>query len=146
MDAYEEEAPACCHGCFGVFKFPWKQSSSENEGKLLLGGCNSSTKEVTWWRKELNKARESTVVYGGPKWKNLVRKIGAYCRGCRKQKVRLWKKQKPKNRFQYDMDSYNLNFHNGSDGRDGENPVADFAARFAAPSSVISQQGPVDHQ
>ncbi|PRQ46218.1 hypothetical protein RchiOBHm_Chr2g0086671 [Rosa chinensis] len=145
IDGYEEDGPACYHGCFGVFRFPWKQSSSENEGKHLLGGsgCNFSTKEVTWWRKKLNKAREFTEVYGGPKWKNLVRKIGAYCRRCRKRKVRLCEKKKPKNRFQYDMNSYNLNFDNGSEGRDGENPVANFSARFAAPSSLVSQQGPV---
>lgn len=130
INDYEEDGSA---GCFGVFGFPWKQSSSDNERKYLLGGCNTKTKKVPWWRMKLNKTREFTEVLGGPKWKNLVRKIGAYCRRCRKQRIRLCKKKKP-NRFRYDVHSYALNFDNGTDGRDG---VVDFSARFAAPSSNL---------
>lgn len=129
INDYEEDGSS---GCFGAFEFPWKQSSSDNERKYLLGGCNTKPKKVTWWRMKLNKTREFTEVLGGPKLKNLVRKIGAYSRRCRKQWIRLCKKKKPKNRFQYDFHSYALNFDNGADGRD---EVVDFSARFAAPSN-----------
>lgn len=72
--------------------------------------------------KKLKKAQEVSEVLAGPKWKTFIRKISGYVKN---------KKQK-NNQFQYDPESYALNFDGGVD-REEDRLLPDFSTRFAAP-------------
>lgn len=69
--------------------------------------------------KKLKKLKEVSEMVAGPKWKNLVRRIGGYLKG-----------KKQRNKFQYDPESYALNF---DEEDDDDCPPTGFSARFAVP-------------
>ncbi|XP_062078264.1 uncharacterized protein LOC133782861 [Humulus lupulus] len=95
-EEFESEGNAC--GCFGFGVFARRRRRSG-------GDYERETRAKTWLVKKMKKVKELSEVVAGPKWKNFIRKIGGYCNGNRKQKNT--------NRFQYDAQSYALNFDNG---------------------------------
>ncbi|KAL1563464.1 hypothetical protein AAHA92_05927 [Salvia divinorum] len=99
--ADDDEAPP--HGCFRGFCF------GRDDGNYLL---QESVHEKAWLATQFQKLKQWSEVVAGPKWKNLIRKIGRY------------KKQPP---FQYSPESYALNF--AADQEDA-NPLHSFSARF----------------
>lgn len=73
--------------------------------------------------RKLKKVKEVSEMVAGPKWKTFIRKMGGYLKG-----------KKQRNRFQYDPESYALNFDGEDDG-----PPLGFSARFAVPMAAREQ-------
>ncbi|CAN0877510.1 hypothetical protein LINGRAHAP2_LOCUS11925 [Linum grandiflorum] len=90
------------------------------EGRWYSGGKR-------WVVEKLKKAREISEVVAGPKWKNFIRRFSRSAVGS----VNTNKKRTAK--FQYDPQSYALNFDDG-DATADDCAYPDFSARFAAQS------------
>ncbi|EXC06933.1 hypothetical protein L484_007613 [Morus notabilis] len=118
---YEDSGSSTGCGCFWFLGFK-RPRNNENGGDK-----RQVRKETTWWVKKMNKVKELSEVVAGPKWKTFIRKVGGYCKG---------KKQK-NTRFQYDPQSYALNFDCGVDAAEEEEeedgPLLDISSRFTAP-------------
>jgi hypothetical protein len=113
MDDNEETFSAGGCGCLRLLGIGWRQSSGKESKHLLQ---DKREHRETW----LNKIKQVTEVFGGPKWKTFIRKMGGY--------------KKQRNGFQYDPRSYALNFDNGFDREEEEGLVShDFTSRFPAP-------------
>ncbi|XP_004514062.1 uncharacterized protein [Cicer arietinum] len=108
-----QEASGCGYGCFHVLGVRWWQGHEEGKGLL-------EQKEDLWWSCKLRKIKEVSEVIAGPKWKTFIRKISGYV------------KKQQKNRFQYDEQSYALNFSSGAQSEDDGLPHS-FSVRFSAP-------------
>lgn len=114
-DFEEASGSGCGCGCFKGFNFKWWQSHEE-EGKRLIdqnGGGGEG-----WMVEKMKKVKEASEVIAGPKWKNFIRKISG---------------QQKKKRFQYDEQSYALNFNSRAESEDDEDMPPSFSARFSAP-------------
>ncbi|XP_022987488.1 uncharacterized protein LOC111485032 [Cucurbita maxima] len=108
-----------CGGCFRLFGFRFGFNRNGNyEGRSLLQQQRGGM--VRKWKK----LKEVSEMVGGPRWKNFIRKMGGF----------LKRKKQRKNRFQYDPESYALNFNHGFDGEDDDHhpPIA-FSTRFSVP-------------
>ncbi|KAF8389172.1 hypothetical protein HHK36_025865 [Tetracentron sinense] len=84
-----------------VFSFGiviWRRRNSGG-GRYLL-----QQQEENWWVKRGKKVKEMSEVLAGPKWKTFIRKFSGYSNN-KKRKVQ----------FQYDPQSYALNFDGGVD-------------------------------
>ena len=119
-DCFEEEeeeysgSGARWCGCFGVFGIKRRRSNGDQYGGERLLGRETES----WWVKKMNGVKEFSEVIAGPTWKNFIRKIGGYCKGRSNCK---------KGRFQYDPQSYALNFDNGGFDTDQDRPLIDFS-------------------
>ncbi|XP_047949236.1 uncharacterized protein LOC125195078 [Salvia hispanica] len=102
-DDDDEAAPSGCF-CFG----------RGGGSKYLLQ--ESGVHEKAWVATQFQKMKQWSEVVAGPKWKNLIRKIGRLCH--------CPKKQPP---FQYSPESYALNF---AADQEEANPLHSFSARF----------------
>lgn len=99
-----------CGSCFGKFCFKWCQG--KDRGQLLN---DDEDNEEPWWIKKMKKVREASELLAGPKWKNFIRKAGRYCN--------IRKNNKHNTQFQYDPESYALNFDSGFDTDDDDHFV-----------------------
>ncbi|KAK7265148.1 hypothetical protein RJT34_32764 [Clitoria ternatea] len=114
-----EEASGSGSGCgCGCFSLKWWKGHGE-EGNLLLGQKGSAGD--SWMVEKLKKVKEASEVIAGPRWKTFIRKVSGY-----------GKKNQRNNRFQYDEQSYALNFNSGAQSEDEAMPHS-FSSRFAAP-------------
>ncbi|GMI97621.1 hypothetical protein HRI_003431400 [Hibiscus trionum] len=118
---YEDEVWGQGRGCFNLFCFKWRPFNDADESDALLHQ-RGEEHTVTWWKSKLNSLKQVSEKIAGPKWKNFIRKMSGYCH---KRKCR-------KNKFQYDADSYALNFDDGADGG-GDDLLRNFSSRYAAP-------------
>lgn len=119
MEDYEEavsDSGGC--GCLRLLGFRWSQSK-DKESRYLLQ--QKGEYRQTWWMEQVIKVKQVTEVIAGPKWKTFIRKFRAY-----------GNKRKQKNGFQYDPQSYALNFDSGFD-REDDDLVLGFSSRFSAP-------------
>lgn len=107
--------PTWC-GCFRLCGF----GSRAGDGNYLIGGEES---RESWLGGKLKKLKEFSEVVAGPKWKNMLRKIGKYCNP-KKGKTPA---------FQYDAESYALNFADGMPEEEDDGLLRNFSTRFAAP-------------
>lgn len=125
---FHEEPSSIWCGCFRFPCFPSTQK--EVEANSLLHERGITEDRDSWIVKNMKELKEYSELVAGPKWKNLVRKIGKYCNP---------KKSAAKTtQFQYDSDSYALNFDNGGGvdgGEDDDGLLRNFSSRFAAPFS-----------
>ncbi|KAK9268365.1 hypothetical protein L1049_000114 [Liquidambar formosana] len=117
IDYHEESflGRGCC--CFKFISFKRRRSDKNERGNLLQ---QRGEIRETWWAKNLKEVKEASEVLAGPKWKTLIRKIGGYFNN----------KKHNKNQFQYDPQSYALNFDGGVD-REEDGLLRDFSVRFA---------------
>ncbi|KAJ6296224.1 hypothetical protein OIU78_024128 [Salix suchowensis] len=104
----------CC--CFRIFTFNLRRNN-EREYDLLNQNCDSRD---PWLARKLKKVKEASEVLAGPKWKTFIRKISALIK----------KKKQRNNQFQYDAESYALNF----DREEGDCLIPGFSSRFSASS------------
>ncbi|KAF3654264.1 putative homeobox protein knotted-1-like LET12-like [Capsicum annuum] len=117
---HEEPSSSIWSACFPCFQ------SKEVEANSLLHDSSSSSS--SWMVNKLKELKEYSEVVAGPKWKNMVRKIGKYFNNNPNKKRTT--------QFQYDSDSYALNFAN-DDGNGGDDGLfRNFSSRFAAPFSA----------
>ncbi|KAJ4831650.1 hypothetical protein Tsubulata_045563 [Turnera subulata] len=119
---YEEEmlVDNGCN-CFGIFSSKWRHAGKYQQGEH----------RETWVVKKLKKVKEVSEVVAGPKWKTFIRKISAYFKSKRRFK---------NNQFQYDAQSYALNFDEGAD-EDEDYCFQPFSSRFSAPIPVGDRRG-----
>ncbi|OAY53636.1 uncharacterized protein LOC110610321 [Manihot esculenta] len=110
----EEEftSSGCCCFC-------WKRNKKGSQRYLL--SRQEEIKDV-WLVEKARKIKEISEVLAGPRWKNFIRRFS----------VPGFNKKRKRMQYQYDPQSYALNF---DDGFDKETDVAypDFSARFATP-------------
>ncbi|GAA0174127.1 hypothetical protein LIER_27580 [Lithospermum erythrorhizon] len=117
---YEETTSSNSCGCFNIFCFGWKNKSGQPQNQ----GENN---QETWLVKKLKSLKETSEVVAGPKWKNLVRKMGKY----------FGTNKKSRCQFQYDPQSYQSNFDHGvAEEEDGM--LLDFSSRFAPAQRTTS--------
>ncbi|KAK7347163.1 hypothetical protein VNO80_21690 [Phaseolus coccineus] len=119
-DFDEASNSGCGCGCFRGFDLKKWWGGSDEEDKGLLD--EQRGERESWVVEKLRKAKEASEVIAGPKWKTFIRKISGYGKKMKQQR----------NRFQYDEQSYNLNFNSGAQSEDEAMPYS-FSARFAAP-------------
>ncbi|XP_075651904.1 uncharacterized protein LOC142622337 [Castanea sativa] len=121
-DDYDEDsASGSWCGCFRLLGFRPQRKRNDNESKYLLQ--QKGELRESWWKNKLNKVKQVTEVLAGPKWKTFVRKFSGF--GINKNK-------KDRNKFQYDPESYALNFDGGFDSEE-DDLLLGFSSRFAAP-------------
>ncbi|KAF3447067.1 hypothetical protein FNV43_RR12247 [Rhamnella rubrinervis] len=114
MDEETSSLSSGC-GCFqGHFCYRWCQKSNDVNGLWrkynLLGGRQEGEEEVdmvvhkeSWLVTKAKKVKEASEVLAGPKWKNFIRSINK-----KRRTTSLSSMQ-----FQYDPQSYALNFDDG---------------------------------
>ncbi|GAA0162156.1 hypothetical protein LIER_18313 [Lithospermum erythrorhizon] len=106
--------------CFNIFCFSWKNKRGQHQ--------TQGEKQETWLVKKLKNLKEKSEVVAGPKWKNLLRKMGKY-----------FSVKKPRCQFQYDPESYQHNFDQGV--REEEDSMMHaFSSRFAPSQCKLSSQ------
>ncbi|KAH6779305.1 hypothetical protein C2S52_010542 [Perilla frutescens var. hirtella] len=119
-------------GCFRRFCFG--QDGDESRSSLLRekeeGGA---LQEESWLVAQLKNLREFSELVAGPKWKNLIRKMGRICNPRKQNKTAA--------HFQYSPESYALNFSGGADHEEDGELLHSFSTRFA-PGYFINN----DHQ
>ncbi|XP_019182861.1 PREDICTED: uncharacterized protein LOC109177845 [Ipomoea nil] len=127
VDEEEAGSPTGC-GCFRLLSF----RSGEGNTRALIGGESAAV----WWRGKAKKVRELSEVVAGPRWKNLLRKMGRYCNPKLKGGYKA--------QFIYDAQSYALNFDNGTaaaaaaEEEQGNGLFRNFSSRYAVPA--VGQQ------
>ncbi|KAM0021158.1 hypothetical protein Hdeb2414_s0024g00647721 [Helianthus debilis subsp. tardiflorus] len=82
----------------------------------------------TWFMKRAKSLKEYSEVVAGPKWKNFIRR---FSRGVKTTKSNA------NTLFQYDPQSYALNFNGEDDHEDDDLLPRSFSTRFAPPSRSI---------
>ncbi|GMP35490.1 hypothetical protein CsSME_00007900 [Camellia sinensis var. sinensis] len=104
-------------GCFRLFCFE-RQRSNDGEARRLLE--QEGEHKETWLVNNLKRLKEASELLAGPKWKKFVRRLSKY-----------FNKKKRRTQFQYDPQSYDLNFDHGLDG-EGDGLLLGFSSRFAS--------------
>ncbi|KAL2458003.1 hypothetical protein Adt_46113 [Abeliophyllum distichum] len=128
---YEEAASATGCGCFRSFCGGWKQSRSQGESHHLLQ--ERGVHKETWLVTKLKKLKEYSELVAGPKWKNIVRKVGKFCNPKKKSKNTMTE-------FQYSPGSYILNFDCGGEDEEEDNLLHSFSSRFASHAFTDQQR------
>lgn len=109
----------CC--CFRQFCFGRGAGGSYSH---LLNDENEPQQE-SWLVSKAKKVRELSELAAGPKWKNLLRKMGRIC-NCKRQSSKSAAVE-----FHYSPESYALNFAGAGREEDGE-LLHSFSTRFAS--------------
>lgn len=124
---HEDEPEILESGC-GCFRSFW----CTGQRRVVIGNSDDRSYLLTergehrelWVVKQLKKLKEVSELIAGPKWKNFLRKIGAYCNN----------RVKRRKDFRYDSYDYALNFDVGIDEDDNEYGAGlGFSSRFAPP-------------
>ncbi|XP_022867065.1 uncharacterized protein LOC111386821 [Olea europaea var. sylvestris] len=118
---YEEEASATGCGCFRLF-CGGRKKSSQGESHYLLQG--RQVYKETWLVTKFKKLKEFSELVAGPKWKNMIRKIGKVCNPKKKSQMTT--------QLQYSPGSYALNFDCGGEDEEEDNLLHSFSSRFAS--------------
>lgn len=84
--------------------------------------------QESWLAEKVKKAREFSEVLAGPKWKNFIRSFST-----------IYKKKRVQ--FQYDPQSYALNFDDGNVYREAEGAAAAAYLHFSNGGSYAASQG-----
>ncbi|KAF9681277.1 hypothetical protein SADUNF_Sadunf06G0209000 [Salix dunnii] len=120
---YEEAVTSSCCGCFqGFCCRPRRGSSNGMEGNSMLQQEEAVIKDG-WLVEKVKKVKEITEVLAGPKWKNFIRRFSNN------------NKKRSRMQYQYDPQSYALNFDEGFD-REVDAGYPDFSTRYAAPVRI----------
>ncbi|KAI3496033.1 hypothetical protein L1887_38383 [Cichorium endivia] len=113
-------------GCFRLFSY-YNYTHHEGETTAFIHHKSGDIRDKTsWLMNRFKRFREFSELIAGPKWKNFIRKFSK-------------KPKKGNSSFQYDPESYALNFNDGvgDDSEDGSLPRS-FSTRFAPHSSSMA--------
>lgn len=113
-----------CGGCIGGLCW-WRRRRNRNEGQGYLLQAEEIRGE-SWLKNKAKKLKVISEVLAGPRWKNFIRRFSIY--GINKKR-----RSSSSMQFQYDPQSYELNFDEGIH-REDDAGFPDFSARFAAPA------------
>ncbi|KAI3781983.1 hypothetical protein L2E82_12012 [Cichorium intybus] len=120
---YDDDAAS--NGCFLLFCCYGSQRRHDGEAAgFLYQPTGDLLDQDNWFMKRAKSVKEYSELVAGPKWKNFIRKFS----------------KRPKTRsnantpFQYDPQSYALNFNDGGDHEDDDLLPRSFSTRFAPPS------------
>ncbi|KAL7221821.1 hypothetical protein ACSBR1_023711 [Camellia fascicularis] len=102
--------------CFRLFCFE-RQQSNDGEARHLLE--QEGEHKETWLVNKLKRVKEASELLAGPKWKNFIRRFSKYFN------------KKKRTQFQYDPQSYTLNFDHDLDG-EGDGLLLGFSSRLAS--------------
>ncbi|KAK1420955.1 hypothetical protein QVD17_22948 [Tagetes erecta] len=119
-DIYDDDT-ANSGGCFRLF------CCCDNHEYLYQHESGELINKETWFMKRAKSLKEYSEMVAGPKWKNFIRRFS------RRPKTRA-NAHMP---FQYDPQSYALNFNDGDDREDDDLLPRSFSTRFAPPSRSI---------
>ncbi|KAM0968939.1 hypothetical protein FF2_016986 [Malus domestica] len=95
--------------------------------RYLLQQQEGEQAKESWLVEKVKKAREISEVLAGPKWKNFIRSFST-----------IYKKRRVQ--FQYDPQSYALNFDDGNVDREAEGAAAAYH-HFSNSGSYVASQG-----
>ncbi|XP_076937218.1 uncharacterized protein LOC143604706 [Bidens hawaiensis] len=121
MEHDEESASSSCFSLFCCFESHHHNGESRTFLYQNQSGGDLINKD-TWFMKRAKSLKEYSELVAGPKWKNFIRKFS------RRTKT---------TQFQYDLQSYALNFNNGDDHEDDDLLPRSFSTRFAPPSRSV---------
>lgn len=116
-DDYEDDIASSGCGCFQRFCLRWR--GGINGGYGYLGRRQEEEIRESWVVKAAKKLKEVSEVLAGPKWKNFIRRFSVH--GINKKR---------RMNFQYDPQSYALNFDEGMN-RGGDEVFPAFSSRLA---------------
>ncbi|XP_052181858.1 uncharacterized protein LOC127794648 [Diospyros lotus] len=119
LDGEDYSASGC--SCFRLFCFGSGRDAVEGRGLLQPGGEQKESQR--WVATKLREVKEASEMVAGPKWKNFIRRISKYFN------------KKYRNQFQYDPQSYALNFDDGVGEDDDDGYMFGYSSRFSAPFS-----------
>ncbi|GKV03210.1 hypothetical protein SLEP1_g15554 [Rubroshorea leprosula] len=116
-DDYEDEIAYSGCGCFQRFCLRWRGGINGGYGYLV----RRQEEEIreSWVVRAVKKLKEVSEVLAGPKWKNFIRRFSVH--GINKKR---------RMNFQYDPQSYALNFDEGMN-KGGDEGFPAFSSRFA---------------
>ncbi|KAK9070818.1 hypothetical protein SSX86_011221 [Deinandra increscens subsp. villosa] len=114
-------------GCFRLLCcFGRRRHDGETAGFLYQQQSGDLMSQDTWFMKRAKSVKEYSELVAGPKWKNFIRRFS------RKPKTRSNANTTP---FQYDPQSYALNFNDGGGNHEDDDLLPrSFSTRFAPPS------------
>ncbi|XVE97372.1 hypothetical protein REPUB_Repub03eG0014000 [Reevesia pubescens] len=119
---FEETFSSSGCGCFRGLCW-CGQNSNEGHGHVLQA---EEIRSESWLKKKTKELKEISEVLAGPRWKNFIRRFSIHG---------INKKRRSMMQFQYDPQSYELNFDEGIHREVGAG-FPDFSARFAAPAGI----------
>lgn len=122
-EEYEESFKSTACGCLRGLCFQRrKNGTAAAKAYLLQEQQQDQVIRESWLAERVKKIKEITEILAGPKWKNFIRRFS----------VNGGVNKKRKSQFQYDAQSYKLNFDDGI-SKEGDAAFCDFSARYAAP-------------
>ncbi|KAE8687798.1 hypothetical protein F3Y22_tig00111008pilonHSYRG00205 [Hibiscus syriacus] len=116
---FEETLSSSVSGCIGGLCW-WRR----NTNGYMVQAQAEEVRPESWVKRKAKKLKEISEVLAGPRWKNFIRRFSTY--GINKKRRSMMMQ------FQYDPQSYPLNF----DHREAGAGFPDFSARFAAPAAI----------
>ncbi|WRX33987.1 hypothetical protein QQP08_026474 [Theobroma cacao] len=112
-------------GCGCIQGLCWWRRNGNGGGQEYLLHQKEEVRDG-WLKRKAMKLRETSEVLAGPRWKNFIRRFSIHG---------INKKRRPSMLFQYDPQSYELNFDEGIH-REVDAGFPGFSARFAAPAGI----------
>nr|XP_043622363.1 uncharacterized protein LOC122593954 [Erigeron canadensis] len=122
----ETSSNSCFNNLFCCFDNP-RMHDGETAGFLYQQQSGDLLDKDTWFMRRAKSVKEYSELIAGPKWKNFLRKFS------KKPKTRSSNANTP---FQYDPQSYALNFNDGDIHEDDDLLPRSFSTRFAPPRST----------
>ncbi|KDP33548.1 hypothetical protein JCGZ_07119 [Jatropha curcas] len=116
--AYFSSSCCCC--------FYLKRNSNGSRRYLLGRKQEEIDNKESWVVEKAKKVKEISEVLAGPKWKNFIRRCSSV------HGYGFCSKKTSKMQYQYDPQSYALNFDDGID-KELEDSFPGFSARYATP-------------
>ncbi|KAJ4950004.1 hypothetical protein NE237_026836 [Protea cynaroides] len=142
MDAHLDEKSSLLHNNSAILEEDENEGDEEDyeeEGYKNNGcGCirlfcvgrkRRRNRKSHLWRRKLKEVKVITELLCGPKWKNLIRKLSVFVNNINRNK----RKRVPQ--FQYDPQTYALNFDHGIED---DASHLDFISRLPPPSNINS--------
>ncbi|XP_076924813.1 uncharacterized protein LOC143587397 [Bidens hawaiensis] len=123
---HSESASSSCFSLFCCFESP-HHHDGESTTFLYQNQSGDLINKDTWFMKRAKSLKEYSELVAGPKWKNFIRKFS------RRTKT----KANATTQFQYDLQSYALNFNDGDHHEDDDLLPRSFSTRFAPPSRSV---------
>ncbi|KAD4180116.1 hypothetical protein E3N88_28707 [Mikania micrantha] len=111
------------HGCscFRLFSYFDTRHRNEETVSLIYQRPGDFLDNDGWLMKQFKNMKEFLELAAGPRWKNFIRRFSK-------------KPRKANSPFQYDPESYALNFNDGGGGGEDDSVSCSFSTRFASHS------------